>query len=546
MTRFVLMLHSHLPWVLHHGRWPHGSDWLTEAAIDTYLPLLEALHELDEAQTPAPVTLGITPVLANQLAHPDFVTELEQYFAQRLEACDAAPASLARTGESHLLPVVRFWRQTYQRLQRTFAQADRDLVGAFRRFAEAGRLELVSSGATHGFLPLLGTDESIRLQLRLGQAEHQRLFGRPASGCWMPECAYRPAGPWAPLPDAPGAGNVRAGIERFVAGAGFRYAFVDSHLVAGGTPLGYSGGTRAVNDPPRGTDGRSPYRIHKVRDDETGRELAVFARDPRLSAQVWSRFEGYPGDPRYLEFHKMRWPGGLKLWRVTGPGADLGAKAAYDPLLAQAAVRTHGEHFAEVATSLALQHQAADAVLCAPFDTELFGHWWFEGPDFLRAIYGSLRARGVPRPSTASDALAAAHPQRIALPPGSWGANGDWSMWLSDLTAWTWRRLWPLERRFWTLAPQHLGDTAAHPALAQAARALLLAQSSDWQFIISTGAAADYAERRFVEHCLDLERLLDALGTSDRGAALAAELHTVDDCFPTVLDSVADVVRGAA
>lgn len=208
---FVLMLHSHLPWVLHHGRWPHGSDWLCEAAVDTYLPLVEALRALDAEGIAAPVTIGVTPILANQLAHPDFRTELAQFFAQRLEACDAAPASLARTGESSLVPIVGFWRERYQRLQALFEAIGGDLVAELRRLANAGRVELVSSAATHGFLPLLACDESIQLQLRTGAAEHRRLFGRAAEGCWLPECAYRPRGPWAPAADAPGAGTVQIG-----------------------------------------------------------------------------------------------------------------------------------------------------------------------------------------------------------------------------------------------------------------------------------------------------------------------------------------------
>lgn len=545
MTAVCLMLHSHLPWVLHHGRWPHGSDWLCEAAVDTYLPLLATLQRLQADDVPAPVTLGVTPVLANQLAHPDFATELRHFLAQRLAACDEAPASLARTGDRALLPLVRWWRDRHAAQLAQLDELNDDLVGAFRAFADAGRLELVGSAATHGFLPLLGCDESLRLQLRLGQAEHRRLFGRSAEGCWMPECAYRPAGPWEPLPDAPGAGVHRAGLERFVAGAGFRYAFVDAHLVAGGTPLGASGGTLAA-DPSPARDARSPDRVHCMRDAETGRELALFARNPRLSAQVWSRAEGYPGDGRYLEFHKQRWPGGLKLWRVTGPDADLGAKAPYEPDAARLAAARHAEHFAAVAAAAGRAAPGAGSVLCAPFDTELFGHWWFEGPDFLDDLYRALAQQGGPVPLTARAALArAGRGSPIALPAGSWGANGDWSMWLSPETAWTWRRLWPLERRFWLFARLHLGDPAAHPALAQAARALLLAQSSDWQFIISTGAAADYAERRFAQHCHDLEQLLDALGTGDRGATLAVVQHRTDDCFPTVLDAVAEVVRGA-
>jgi 1,4-alpha-glucan branching enzyme len=187
----------------------------------------------------------------------------------------------------------------------------------------------------------------------------------------------------------------------------------------------------------------------------------------------------------------------------------------------------------------------------APFDTELFGHWWFEGPEWLGAVYRALArdGRGV-RPVTASRHLTD-HPakQPVRLPSGSWGANGDFSMWLGEATAWTWERLWPLEGAFWDAAPAALDQPAARPVLAQAARQMLLAQSSDWQFIISTGAAADYAERRFTEHCDDAAALLDALAPeADRlpwARARAEELARRDQVFPDVLAAVAAALGGS-
>src|SRR4051812_15774686 len=232
---FVFTLHSHLPWVLNHGRWPHGSDWLTEAAIDTYLPLLDVLQGLEADAIPAPVTIGFTPVLANQLASPLFVEELEAFFAQRLTACDEAATSLPATGDAHLLPLVDFWRQRLTHLRALFRSVDQDLIGAFRRLADRGRIEIIGSAATHGFLPLLARDESIRLQLAVGVAEHRRLFGVAPEGCWLPECAYRPRGPWNPWPGGPQAA-VRRGIEEHLADAGFKYFFVDAHLAAAGRP----------------------------------------------------------------------------------------------------------------------------------------------------------------------------------------------------------------------------------------------------------------------------------------------------------------------
>jgi 1,4-alpha-glucan branching enzyme len=554
---FVLALHSHLPYVLNHGRWPHGSDWLCEAALDSYLPLIQALRRLEAERIPAPVTIGVTPVLANQLASATFAGEMEAFFAQRLLACDEAPASLAATAEGHLLPLVNFWRARWTALRELFHEIGGDIVAALRGLEGAGRLELITSAATHGFLPLLARDESIRLQLAIGRTEHRRYFGRDPQGIWLPECAYRPRGPWQPWHTAPRAG-IRRGIEEHLGDAGFRYFFVDSHLASAGRPLGVYGdllGDRAAaapGEPGLGIAHRSPYAAYQVAHPRAA-GIAALVRDPRSSMQVWSRFQGYPGDGRYLEFHKMRWPGGLKLWRVTDGHVDLGGKQPYDPEGALATAGGHAEHFASLLAEIAAgEHQRRDGVIVSPFDTELFGHWWFEGADWMAAVYRTLAGdpRGV-RPVTASRHLAQ-HPakQAIRFPSGSWGANGDFSMWLGAGTVWTWERLWPLEEQFWDTAHTAIASPAARPVLAQAARELLLAQASDWQFIISTGAAADYAERRFREHCDDASDLLAALapgasGDLPRAQQRAESLARRDDIFPDVLSGVAAALGGS-
>jgi 1,4-alpha-glucan branching enzyme len=548
---FVLALHSHLPYVLNHGRWPHGSDWLCEAALDTYLPLLERLEELAAEETPTPVTIGFTPVLANQLASPAFAREMEEFFGQRLAACDEAPASFG--------PLVEFWRARFNRLRDLFRRIDANLVAAFRRLQEQGRLEIIGSAATHGYLPLLGRDESIRLQLAVGQHEHRRLFGVAPAGCWLPECAYRPRGKWRGK-------KVRRGIEQHLADAGFRYFFTDAHLARAGSPLG------AYGDIPLGAErfdadrhdpgsplpaggraraARSPYRAYRVSGRGVRPPVAALVRDPRSSMQIWSRHQGYPGDEWYLEFHKIRWPGGLKLWRVSGANVDLGGKRPYEPPVAHERATGHASHFVHLLQSLAQQpaDRGGSGIIVAPFDTELFGHWWFEGADFLAATYRALRGSGKDgvRPVTASQHLEAHAPgTALQLAEGSWGANGDHSMWLNERTAWTWERLWGLEDAFWDVAPAALASAAARSVLAQAARELLLAQASDWQFIISTGAVVDYAERRFTLHCDDAERLIKALAGGELEAAgrVAEELARRDDLFPNVLAQVAEALAG--
>ncbi len=544
---FVLTLHGHLPYVLHHGRWPHGSVWLCEAAFDSYLPLIEALQALENERVPSPVTLGITPVLANQLAHPSFVSEFEAYMERRLEGAAGAPAHLAASGDTQLVPIATFWHERLTRMLALFRSLDGDLIGALRGFEDRGRIELISSAATHGFLPLFSRDESIRLQLAVGVAEHKRLFGRAPTGCWLPECAYRPGGPWAP-----GGGvrpqTYRAGTDEHLAAAGYRYFFVDTHLVRAGAGLDYPD-LDAI--PVAGE--RTPYVAYRVASSKgKAHDLFALVRDPRASGQVWSKAQGYPGDEWYLEFHKIRWPDGLRLWRVSGSGVDLGGKQRYDPAAARNSAKNHAEHFASVLreTAARVPEQKAKrgppAVVTAPFDAELFGHWWFEGVDFLTQLYRALSRDGI-RPVTAG-----AHVNRdaksqptIRLTEGSWGKNGDFSMWLNDQTAWTWKRLWALEESYWAVAPKALaGGPKPRAVLAQATRSMLLAQASDWQFIISTAEAADYANQRFDEHCGQAEDLVRVLasGTIDDATMQRVEaLGAQDSLFPNVLRSVAEV-----
>jgi 1,4-alpha-glucan branching enzyme len=554
---FVFTLHSHLPYVLNHGRWPHGSDWLSEAAVDTYLPLLEALDGLATAGVPAPITLGVTPILANQLAHPTFASELSAFFTQRLDACDEAETAFALSDEEHLIPLAGYWRERYRRLRRRFESCGGDLVSALRDHASAGRLELLSSAATHGFLPLLGTDESISLQLAVGRAEHLRLFGQLPAGCWVPECAYRPRGDWQPVPSATFMPD-RAGIEEHLEANDYRFFFVDAHLAEAGRPLGlYREGGRPdglplTDDDPGGPVGRrSPYRTYLVSPGRGREGVTVFVRDPLSTRQVWSRHGGFPGDGGYLEFHKIRFPGGLKLWRVTHPQADLGLKEPYEPNVARARAWSHAGHMHWMLKSHAMGPLApGESVVVAPFDTELFGHWWHEGIEFVADLYRHLASRGGIEACTASAHLASQPPKRaIALAPGSWGANGDFSMWMNPETLWTWNRLWPLEARFWAVARRRIAEPGCERVLAQAARELLLLQASDWQFIITTGAAADYATRRFTEHAEDLDRLVSALEREDSAHWHVAEhdaetLRRRDDVFPGILPVLAAVLRG--
>ncbi len=557
------MLHSHLPYVLNHGRWPHGSDWLCEAAVDTYLPFIVRLRQLEERRVATPLTIGVTPVLANQLMHAAFGEELDGYFAHRLAACESA-LSAPDGLDAAAREVALFWRGRFERLRDAWREIGRDIVGELRRLQDCGRLEITTSAATHGLLPLLARDESIRLQLAVGAAEYRRMFGRSARGIWLPECAYRPRGAWAPAADAPPASQ-RAGIEDFVRECGIDYFFADAHMARAGAPADMYGELAGRADySPLFDDAEaarslttwqvqlspaSPNHVYKLRDDCRGASVAVLLRDPASSMRVWSRGSGYPGKGKYLEFHKISWPEGLRLWRVTDRDGSLGDKAPYDALVARFAARADAMDFVQMLASARVADDAASRVVATPFDTELFGHWWFEGVDFLGDVFEHLTSEPFVRPCTAESCVRKVPgAQTISLQEGSWGRDGDFSMWMNAGTEALWRVIWALEARFWHLAPAAIAEPSLHPLLSQCTRSLLLAQSSDWPFIITTGDAADYGRARFDGHARETDELLAALETRlagnepTAGDALARSLAERDALFPDVLDSVASAL----
>ncbi|MBC7896595.1 MAG: DUF1957 domain-containing protein, partial [Cytophagaceae bacterium] len=342
------------------------------------------------------------------------------------------------------------------------------------------------------------------------------------------------------------------GIESHLADAGYRYTFVDAHMVGAGAPAGVYGtlfggeAERAIlPEPDRGVGDLSPYRTWRIGADASGAPVAAFVRDPKASSRVWDRHGGYPGDGAYLEFHKQRWPGGLRLWRVTSRDGDLGGKLAYEPGVARLAARRHAHDFAAFLAATREPSGERARVVAAPFDTELFGHWWFEGPEFLRHVYAALPRHRDLRAVTAGEHLDSHGPGTpIHVTEGSWGRDGDFGMWMNDQVSWTWPIVWELEHRFWDLAPDALARDDLAPIVDQAARELLLLQASDWPFIMTTGAVEDYAARRFNGHAHDCRELIGLLSRAlrgegvERGVSLALDLQRRDDVFREIRPSI--------
>ncbi len=544
--RIVFVLHSHLPWVLGHGRWPHGEDWLHEASAECYLPILRTVDRLAFEGRSAKLTIGITPVLAEMLASPRFKEGLLAYLEDRRALAERNSDDFRAGGDHDAERLAASWVAFYDDARRDFLESYHgNLLAAFRRLQDEGHIELITSAATHGYLPLLGREESVAAQIRAGIAAYRRHFGRAPRGFWLPECAYRPGGTWARPVGSPQPA-IRRGLESILASEGIRYFFVDTHLVSGGVPLGSYDDIVPERrlDASRPSTGVSPNEIHAVAARGTKRRVAVLARDPRSSVQVWSADYGYPGDGAYLEFHRKQGKGGLRYWRITDRRLPLDAKIPYDPEAARARVRAHAEHFAGVARETLREHRAATGrpgVVVAPFDTELFGHWWFEGPQWLEAVLRNLGDDGLP--ATASECLGEQPPRSVVLlPEGSWGQGGHHWVWLNDDTRWVWELVYRAEDDFLeaVTALRKVRRKDARRVLAQLARELLLLESSDWPFLITTAAARDYAEARARLHFDAFENLVK-LARAAGDAPLAkddetwlSEIESRDGPFPDI------------
>jgi len=532
---FSLVLHTHLPMVVNHGRWPHGSDWLNEATFECYLPLLETAHRLVAEGISPKWTINLSPVLVEQLASPEFQKELVFYYQNVRRACGESRAHFQREGNTAIVQLTYFWEEFYERMWELHRRIGGDIPGTFSDLQRAGHLEIITCAATHGYLPLLSTDESIHLQLRTAVESHKRHFGQAPRGIWLPECAYRPRYEWTPPagPDRGSRRGVRPGIEEMLAAHNLEYFVADSHLVAAGEPVFLYRDYIPLREPMRDVSPaplpvsakRSPYAPYRVASRGGTGSAVAFIRDPRTTLQVWSREQGYPGEFQFLEFHKKHHPGGLRFWRITDSANDLGSKQVYDPKIAAEKIGLQASHFVGLVKETVEQaSKGRQGLVCSPYDSELFGHWWFEGPLWLEQIGREMAKNGV-RPMTLGEAIKAVPPQGpLQLPEGSWGEGGDHRVWLNSNTEWTWDRVYSAERE-WVeqLRQGDGGNPELKRVLAQASRELLLLEASDWQFLITTGSARDYAERRVAEHYADFKRLSEMAHTVRGGNPLSTE-----------------------
>lgn len=514
---FTLVLHAHLPYVLRHDRWPHGSDWLCEAASSCYIPLLWTFDRLIRRGVSPKVTLNISPVLVEQLADADFRSEFDLFLENRLHFCHENRSEFRSQAKITLLALTDYWEDFYRRVKEHWQKLNGDLLSAFRHLHEQGHIELITSAATHGYLPLLSRDESIDLQLEQALKTHQRHFGVAPKGIWLPECAYRPAK------------DSRKGIEKFLEKHGFEFFVVGASLVEAGEILETYQSWHPALRQRQWQEGsvslkvkRSPYQTYRVASGSRVSDVSVFVRDPKTSFQVWSRDGGYPGDGGYLDFHKKHFPGGHRYWRITDTKIDLQDKQFYEPVKTKERVEAQADHFVGLVDHVLQQASDPGAIVCSPYDAELFGHWWHEGPSWIEAVLARLPQLHI-ESVTCSEYLAQNQPADAAvLQEGSWGEGGNHQVWLNPQTQWTWELIHKLEQRFFNGSLARPAKTSLLKRLtSQSARELLLAQSSDWQFLITTWSARDYAQRRIQEHVNNANALLDMIALVTMGKELS-------------------------
>jgi 1,4-alpha-glucan branching enzyme len=484
---FCLVLHTHLPWVAHAGTWPVGEEWLHQAFTGSWRRVLGLLDELAAAGARDVLTLGVTPVLAAMLDDPYCLRQLHTWAGTwQLRA-----AELAARPEPHLR---RLATQEFRAATECLADLEsRWLTGGLsavlRPLVDAGVVELLGGPATHPFQPLLDRRVAAA-ELATGLDDARLRLGRAPAGIWAPECGYAP------------------GLEAMYAAAGVERFVVDSPALHGDTaaarPVGDSG-------------------------------VLCVGRDLEVSYRVWSPKAGYPGAPDYRDFHTFDHASGFRPARVTGRHVPPEAKRPWEPDLAAAAVRRDTADFVDTVHRRLRDMADRDGrpgLVVACYDTELFGHWWHEGPQWLAAVLAGLPAAGV-RVTTLRGAIEAGHVGApVELGPSSWGSGKDWRVWTGPAVQDLEVAAKGVQHRLLSTVDAHRG-AARDPVLDQLAREAFLALSSDWAFMVTHDSAAAYARDRAATHAGRVHALADLLDAGDRPGAevLADRLRVLDGPF---------------
>jgi 1,4-alpha-glucan branching enzyme len=517
--KLILVLHHHLPYIRHPEYEDFmEEDWLHQAVVETYLPLLGVFERIRDEGIPYRMTVSLTPPLISMLDDPLLRDRTERHLTRMLRL---AESEVTRTKDSigHQRLALYYRELMVEMMDRYKGTYGRDIVSRYRELQDSGHLEIITCCATHGFLPLMNSHTpAMRAQIDVACDHYRQRFGRNPRGIWLAECGYQP------------------GVETLLEEQGIEYFFVDTHSMAFADP-------------------RPRYGVFApvVAGDSN---VAAFGRDLETSHQVWSSETGYPGDAVYREFyrdlgwdldldylrpflghHGFRKFTGFKYHRVTGK-VELHEKELYDPREADRKADDHAANFLfnrEQQIEHLSEKMDTDPVVVAPYDAELFGHWWYEGPNFLNYLIRKTAcdSAGV-KLATAGDVLDEDPAIQKATPSySSWGYKGYCEFWLNGENDWLYRHLHHIQEEMSRLADQYReeADPLRQRVLNQAARELLLAQSSDWAFIMKTGTVVDYAVKRSKEHIDRFLSLAAMCRQDDIDEGRLAELESRDNIF---------------
>jgi len=514
-----LVLHSHLPFVRHPEHEDFlEEDWLYEAMTETYIPLILVFERLLNDKVDFRLTISLTPTLISMLG--DNLLQ-ERYLKHINKLIELAHKEVERTRwQPEFNNLANMYLARFYEARNVFERYNRNLVFAFKAFQDAGNLEIITCGATHGFFPLMDvTKPSIRAQVKVAASHYEKVFGRKPRGIWLPECGYNP-------PD-----------DEILKEAGIKYFLTDAHGILHGSP-------------------RPKYGVFAPVYCKSG--VACFGRDLESSKQVWSSIEGYPGDYVYREFYRdigfdldfeyirpyihpdgVRINTGIKYYRITGNDNN---KEPYNPHWAREKAAAHAGNFMfnrEKQVEYLYELMQKKPLIVSPYDAELYGHWWYEGPmwlDFLlRKVYFDQKTI---RMITPSEYLAENPRNQVVTPSmSSWGYKGYAEMWLQGSNDWVYRHLHKASLRMTELAKQfsrQSTDGLLRRGLNQALRELLLAQSSDWAFIMGTGTHTSYAVKRTKEHILRFSSLYEQIKSNTIDEGWLSDIENKDNIFPDI------------
>ncbi len=488
-----------MPYVRRNIEWPVGEQWLLESWAESYLPLWEIVEDLSAGALPGKLALTVTPVLAEQLQDEYLQERFEAYLQNRMRQAGEEILRLRDMGDEPRSKLAAFFEDECRRRLQVFEERFRGrMMEVLERGMAAGAVEVLASAATHAHLPSLGSDRFRHAQIEIGLESYRRCFGRDAEGFWLPECSYTP--------------DLDAVLARF--SPPLRYVVLDH---------------TATESAPEDVPTWEARRLGST-------PLLAVLRDRTAHELVWTP-RGYPSHDDYREYVKRDHDGhGFQYWRITSRDMPLDDKDIYYPDRAAERARKDALDFSdriaarrdEILSAAGTEEDRV--ILLAAYDTELFGHWWREGPLWLREVLG-LAGAETELPSRAAEKSAAVGLPSLMPRMTAWNVDGTFSTWVNAKTADIWDKTHRVEEELLRGLEEGHDSPEAERALIQAAREVLLMEASDWTYMITRDVAADYARQRFESHHGRFSVVMDMLGRGEIDAGFLADLEDTDNLF---------------